>query len=97
MKLPLSWTYVVDVSSLKNWYWLDRGKPCSKNQEVLMAFEEIKAEIGLLFEQMVNQPQDVHEIRETIREKLRLLRATGMPVPQDLVELEKRIEQDFDT
>lgn len=62
-----------------------------------MAFEEIKAEIGLLFEQMVNQPQDVHEVRETIREKLRLLRATGMPVPQDLVELEKRIEQDFDT
>jgi len=88
---------VVDGSSLKNWYWLDRGKPCGKNQEVLMAFEEIKAEIGLLFEQMVNQPQDVHEIRETIREKLRLLRATGMPVPQDLVELEKRIEQDFDT
>lgn len=62
-----------------------------------MAFEEIKAEIGLLFEQMVNQPQDIHEIRETIREKLELLKATGMPVPQDLVELEKRIEQDFDT
>lgn len=27
-----------------------------------MAFEDIKAEIALLFEQMVNQPQDVHEI-----------------------------------
>ncbi|MBV2142238.1 hypothetical protein KUG47_01850 [Falsochrobactrum sp. TDYN1] len=62
-----------------------------------MAFEDIKAEIGLLFEQMVNQPQDVHEIRETIREKLNLLRASGMPLPQDLVELEKRIEQDFDS
>lgn len=62
-----------------------------------MAFEEIKAEIGLLFEQMVNQPQDIHEIRETIREKLNLLKASGMPLPQDLVELEKRIEEDFDS
>ncbi|PWL19389.1 hypothetical protein DKP76_02230 [Falsochrobactrum shanghaiense] len=61
-----------------------------------MAFEEIKAEIGLLFEQMVNQPQDIHEIRETIREKLNLLKASGMPLPQDLVELEKRIEEDFE-
>ncbi|MCX2695481.1 MULTISPECIES: hypothetical protein [Brucella/Ochrobactrum group] len=62
-----------------------------------MAFEDIKAEIALLFEQMVNQPQDVHEIRETVREKLNALKATGMPLPEDLVELEKRIEQDFDS
>ena len=62
-----------------------------------MAFEDIKAEIALLFEQMVNQPQDVHEIRETVREKLNALKATGMPLPDDLVELEKRIEQDFDS
>ncbi|MBB5700293.1 putative nucleic acid-binding Zn-ribbon protein [Ochrobactrum daejeonense] len=62
-----------------------------------MAFEDIKAEIALLFQQMVNQPQDAHEIRETIREKLNALRASGLPVPEDLVELEKRIEQDFDS
>lgn len=62
-----------------------------------MAFEDIKAEIALLFEQMVNQPQDVHEIRETVREKLNALKATGMPLPEDLVELEKRIEQDFNS
>ncbi|KAB2682667.1 MULTISPECIES: hypothetical protein [Brucella/Ochrobactrum group] len=62
-----------------------------------MAFEDIKAEIALLFEQMVNQPQDAHEIRETVREKLNALRASGLPLPDDLVELEKRIEQDFDS
>ncbi|CUW43634.1 hypothetical protein B3286c1_0938 [Brucella vulpis] len=61
-----------------------------------MAFEDIKAEIALLFEQMVNQPQDAHEIRETVREKLNELKAAGLPLPEDLVELEKRIEQDFD-
>ncbi|KAB2657065.1 hypothetical protein F9K85_15610 [Brucella tritici] len=62
-----------------------------------MAFEDIKAEIALLFEQMVNQPQDAHEIRETVREKLNALRASGLPLPEDLVELEKRIEKDFDS
>ncbi len=62
-----------------------------------MAFEEIKAEIALLFEQMVNQPQDAHEIRETVREKLSALRAEGLPLPADLVELERRLEQDFDS
>ncbi|MEL4068741.1 hypothetical protein WKW50_01175 [Ochrobactrum sp. GPK 3] len=62
-----------------------------------MAFEDIKAEIALLFEQMVNQPQDAHEIRETVREKLNTLRANGLPLPDDLVELEKRIEKDFDS
>lgn len=62
-----------------------------------MAFEDIKAEIALLFQQMVNQPQDAHEIRETVREKLNALKASGLPLPDDLVELEKRIEQDFDS
>ncbi len=62
-----------------------------------MAFEDIKAEIALLFQQMVNQPQDAHEIREIVREKLNALRASGLPLPADLVELEKRIEQDFDS
>lgn len=62
-----------------------------------MAFEDIKAEIALLFEEMVNQPQDAHEIRESVREKLNALRASGLPLPEDLVELEKRLEQDFDS
>ncbi|MFC4626374.1 hypothetical protein ACFO1V_14370 [Daeguia caeni] len=60
-----------------------------------MAFEEIKAEIALLFREMVNQPEDAHEIREILREKLNALKASGMPLPEDLVELEQRIERDF--
>ncbi|WOC15886.1 hypothetical protein MP213Fo_13450 [Pseudochrobactrum sp. MP213Fo] len=60
-----------------------------------MAFEEIKAEIALLFEQMVNQPEDTHELAETIREKLNAMRASGLPVPDDLVELEERINSDL--
>lgn len=60
-----------------------------------MAFEELQAEIALLFEQMVEQPEDVHQLAIEIREKLNTLRAEGMPVPQDLVELEKRLETEF--
>lgn len=62
-----------------------------------MAFEDIKAELRLLFEQMVNQPEDAHEIRETLHEKLNVLKANGMPLPEDLVELEKRLTQDFES
>lgn len=62
-----------------------------------MAFEEIKAEIALLFQEMVNQPEDAHEIREVLREKLNALKASGLPLPDDLVELEQRIERDFDS
>ncbi|WP_457940501.1 hypothetical protein [Mesorhizobium sp. 10J20-29] len=60
-----------------------------------MALEEIKAQISLLLEQMVNQPEDAHEVHENLREKLNELRAMGMPLPDDLVELEKRLEADF--
>ena len=35
-----------------------------------MALEEIKAQISLLLEQMVNQPEDAHEVHENLREKL---------------------------
>lgn len=61
-----------------------------------MAFEDIKAELALLFEQMVNQPEDAHEIRETVHEKLNALKASGLPLPEDLVELEKRLAIDFE-
>ncbi len=60
-----------------------------------MALEEIKARISLLLEQMVNQPEDKHEVQEQLRERLNELRAMGMPLPDDLVELEKQLEKDF--
>lgn len=60
-----------------------------------MALEEIKAQISLLLEQMINQPEDQHEVQEQLRERLNELRAMGMPLPADLVALEKRLEADF--
>ncbi|HMM63335.1 MAG: hypothetical protein WA975_02975 [Mesorhizobium sp.] len=59
-----------------------------------MALEAIKAEISLLLQEMVNQPEDAHELQEQLREKLQEMRAMGMPLPADLVELERRLGED---
>jgi hypothetical protein len=61
-----------------------------------MSFENIKAEISLLLEQMVNQPHDKHELARQVREMLSGLKAEGMPLPDDLVELEARLEKEFE-
>ena len=60
-----------------------------------MAFEEIKAQIGLLLTRMENQPEDAHELYEQLHEKLNEIKATGMPLPDDLVALERRLEAEF--
>lgn len=60
-----------------------------------MALEEIKARISLLLQEMVNQPEDEHEIQEQLRERFSELRALGLPLPADLVELERQLEAGF--
>jgi hypothetical protein len=60
-----------------------------------MAFEDLKAELALLLNQMENQPEDRHEVYLQIREKLNEMRAFGMPLPNDLVRLEKELEAEF--
>ena len=60
-----------------------------------MALEELKARIALLLEEMVNQPEDEHEVLEQLRERLNELRAMGMPLPDDLVALEKQLDERF--
>jgi hypothetical protein len=60
-----------------------------------MALEQLKAQIGLLMQEMVNQPEDEHEVREQLREKFNELRALGMPLPADLVALEKQLDERF--
>ena len=60
-----------------------------------MALEELQAQINLLVSQINNQPEDVHEIYEMLHQKLNELRSTGQPLPQDLLDLEKRILKEF--
>ena len=60
-----------------------------------MAFEQLKIEISMLFEEMENQPENKWELREAVREKLDELRAFGMPLPKDLVKLEKTLDAEL--
>ncbi len=60
-----------------------------------MSFEDIKAQISLLVSQINNQPEDMHELYELLHQKLNELRATGQPLPRDLLELERRMLADF--
>ena len=52
---------------------------------------ELMAAINLLVEQMDHEADDLHEVHLKLREHLDQLRATGMPLPDDLVELEGRL------
>jgi hypothetical protein len=60
-----------------------------------MAFDDLKAEIALLLNQMENQPEDRHELYLQIREKLNEMRAFNLPLPDDLVRVEKELEAEF--
>ena len=60
-----------------------------------MAFEDLKAELALLINQMETKPEDRHELYLQIREKLNEMRAFGMPVPEDLVKFEEALEAQF--
>ncbi|KAB2918428.1 MAG: hypothetical protein F9K29_07585 [Hyphomicrobiaceae bacterium] len=60
-----------------------------------MAFEHVQAEIGLLLTRMQNEPEDRHELYLQIMAKLNELKAFGMPLPEDLVQMQKQLEEEF--
>ena len=56
-----------------------------------MSFENIKASVALLLEQMTHQPEDLHELQESLREKIAEQRAMGQPVPEEVLALEQKL------
>jgi hypothetical protein len=64
-------------------------------EETAMAFEDIQAEIASLLIRMNEQPEDVHELEQLLRGKLNEYRAFGLPLPQDLAELEALLDRRF--
>jgi len=62
-----------------------------------MAFEDLKISINLLLQEMEEKPEDAHELLQQLHQQLNLLKATGQPLPDDLVQLEKRLEEEFES
>ena len=60
-----------------------------------MAFDKLKMDISLLLTQMQNEPEDRHELYLQLKEKLSALKAFGMPLPDDLVKMERDLEDEF--
>jgi hypothetical protein len=60
-----------------------------------MALEELQAQVAMLLARLEEDPKDAHELHELIREKLEQMKAMGLPLPSDLVELETKLERDF--
>lgn len=60
-----------------------------------MALEELKAQIAYLLTSIEDNPEDLHELHEQLRQKLAQFRAMGLPLPGDMVELEKKLDAGF--
>lgn len=60
-----------------------------------MSFENLKASIYLLLEEMIEQPEDLHQIQEQLREKIAEFRGLGLPVPEDFIQAERHMRKDL--
>ena len=58
-----------------------------------MDLQELLDGISLLVQQLEGEPDDVHEVHFKLRELLNELKATGMPLPPDLVELDAKLDE----
>jgi hypothetical protein len=55
-------------------------------------FEDLKASITLIMQEIAARPEDRHILQEALREKISELRTMGLPVPQDILKLEEALE-----
>lgn len=61
----------------------------------MMDRDELEAALSLFLETAEGEPGDRHEIYMRLRQILDGMRAVGMPVPDDLVRLERELEAEF--
>lgn len=57
-----------------------------------MAFENLKIRLLMMLDEATHQPEDLHELQEELREEIAGFKAQGLPVPDDMTRLEKRLE-----
>ncbi len=57
-----------------------------------MAFEALKVRLLMMLDEATHQPEDLHELQEELREKIAEFTAQGLPVPEDIADLEKMLE-----
>jgi hypothetical protein len=60
-----------------------------------MAFEDIKAQIAMLLADTQERPEGLHAVYQKVMQEINEMKAFGMPLPEDLVELERALEERF--
>ena len=55
-------------------------------------FEQTQAAITLLMQEIAARPEDRHILQESLREKISELRGLGQPVPEDILRLERALQ-----
>jgi hypothetical protein len=58
--------------------------------------EELEAALAVLLDQMEGDQGDSHEVYLRLRQILDGMRAMGMPLPDDLVNMERELAADFE-
>lgn len=58
-----------------------------------MAFEDLKAGVIMLLEEIAKRPEDRHILQEQLREKIAEFEAMGLPVPEDYLRFEEELSQ----
>jgi len=61
-----------------------------------MALEQFRVQIAMIMDEIAKNPEDEHALQETLREKLSEMKAMGLPLPHDLVDLETFLEDDLE-
>ncbi|MCI2398995.1 hypothetical protein [Aliiroseovarius subalbicans] len=59
-----------------------------------MAFEEMKAAVAAILDEIAKRPQDRHVLQEQLRAKIAEFEAMGLPIPGDLKVFEEDLEDD---
>ena len=57
-----------------------------------MALEQFRVQIAMLMDEISQGPRDPRELQEQVREKLAEMQALGLPLPEDLVDLEAYLD-----
>ena len=61
-----------------------------------MKRQELEAALSLLIEEMEGEQGDAHEIHLRLRQTLAAMSAMGMPLPDDLVRVEREMSAEFE-
>lgn len=59
-----------------------------------MLLEGLRAGIALILDEIEARPEDRHVLQEKLRQNIAEFRALGLPVPEDIVQLEQALADD---